>query len=372
MRIEIPKVRFNKSRKKWYVDLRYHGGKRETCRTKEQAQAKAKKAFNDLVKHGENRIQLPVETLTDVKRGLELLKPFNASIFKAVEHYVEHLKQRHVGSVTLAKALDDWLIVKEGQELSKAHLINIRSRIKRLKSDHGSRALFEIDHPTMYNWLKAQKLANTSKNDFNSCYTEFFEWCIYEKAWLQVNPCKKIEFKVIEKEVPIFDVEEARELWNAAKESDPDIRRHVLLCLFCGLRPKWEARKFSRDDILASSLRVISSKTLKLRYVEPGDKIMELLKYPIWDGATQAINFRKRWDAFRESLGYRVKASDKKRKLEWEHDIMRHSFCSYHLAAFQNEANSAHQAGHTIKIFRKNYKRPIPKKDGERFWAILG
>ena len=56
---------------------------------------------------------------------------------------------------------------------------------------------------------------------------------------------------------------------------------------------------------------------------------------------------------------------------KWPHDCLRHSFCSYYLAAHENAAKTALQAGHTKTILFKHYRRLVKKEQPEKFWNIL-
>jgi integrase len=50
---------------------------------------------------------------------------------------------------------------------------------------------------------------------------------------------------------------------------------------------------------------------------------------------------------------------------------MRHSFCSYHFAAYRDEHATMAQSGHrSVTTFRRHYCKPIQQKVAFAFWKI--
>ncbi len=56
----------------------------------------------------------------------------------------------------------------------------------------------------------------------------------------------------------------------------------------------------------------------------------------------------------------------------WPNSLLRSTFCSYALAETQNAAQVAEWTGHGISVLRKHYRRPVPKPEGKRFFALPG
>jgi len=155
--------------------------------------------------------------------------------------------------------------------------------------------------------------------------------------------------------------------------------------MFVGLRADCEAPVTPKTalDVQTNSIRVHSNKTSLLRYVELEEGVAPWLDKLDWKWKP---NFERRWNNLRLKLGYHVstwkekwtngkrswvKVPDTEDRQKWPFNVMRHTYCSYHLAKFQNEALTIHKAGHSQRMFRKHYKRPIPKSEGEKFWSLL-
>ena len=65
-----------------------------------------------------------------------------------------------------------------------------------------------------------------------------------------------------------------------------------------------------------------------------------------------------------------VRAVIRASKVEWHHNVTRHSFVSYHLAQFQNAGKTALQAGHTEQMLFSNYRELVTPDQAKEFWEI--
>jgi hypothetical protein len=54
----------------------------------------------------------------------------------------------------------------------------------------------------------------------------------------------------------------------------------------------------------------------------------------------------------------------------WPHNVTRHSFVSYHLAAFENAAKTALEAGHSETMLFAHYRELVTLHEAEQFWAL--
>lgn len=54
----------------------------------------------------------------------------------------------------------------------------------------------------------------------------------------------------------------------------------------------------------------------------------------------------------------------------WPANVTRHSFVSYHLAAFGSASRTALEAGHTEQVLFNNYREIVTPEAGREFWAI--
>jgi len=63
-----------------------------------------------------------------------------------------------------------------------------------------------------------------------------------------------------------------------------------------------------------------------------------------------------------------VKAIRAEKKLT--HDVLRHSFFSYHVGAFRSVGDAALQGGNSESVIKKHYLNLTTRTEGEAFWRI--
>ncbi len=365
----------------YVMDGRYHGGKREYFETKDLALGRAQIVFKNLFKHGSEIAAIPQTVLHDVKKGIEIIEPLGGNLLKACEHYAEFLKSKTCTTkVNDACAL--WIVQKEKEGLTKSSITNHKGRLKSFCNEFGGLLIHEVDRKRAHAWIYSLPLSDTSKADYRKTCAEFFDWCLFVQEWIAANPFDRIEIKIKRQaEVQILSIPKAKELFLAAKRSDADIFRYVVLCMFCGLRPESEAMSVTREDILKTGeIKVFANKTGKPRYVKMEEGVYKLLIKKKWKGTSVESNFLRRWNEFRYDLGYKIwidprylvgRIDSELKREPWPRNVMRHSYCSYHLALFENEARTVHLSGHSIKTFRKYYLQSIPRSEAKKYWDLI-
>jgi hypothetical protein len=60
-----------------------------------------------------------------------------------------------------------------------------------------------------------------------------------------------------------------------------------------------------------------------------------------------------------------------KADVEMKHNVLRHSFGTYRVAATQNVAQTALEMGNSPAMIRKHYMEVVPKEEGEAWFSIL-
>jgi len=193
----------------------------------------------------------------------------------------------------------------------------------------------------------------------------FFAWCI-RKDYVSSNPALKLEgFIVHDHEPVILKLDQVVQFLEVTKNHDPALLTPASLNLFCGIRPS-EVRRMTQGSISLADreieLKGRQTKTRDRRFVDISDNCIEWLKL---GGKMPLANLNHRWHALiieaKAALGFE----------KWPHDCLRHSFCSYYLAAHENAAKTALQAGHTETILFKHYRKLVKKEQAEKFWNIF-
>ena len=206
---------------------------------------------------------------------------------------------------------------------------------------------------------------NSTKEGYNRQIKNLFNWMI-KRDYVSTNPSAKIEEIMLgEYEPHVLKVDEATQFLEITRKENPALLTPAALNLFCGIRPSEVGRLTQRDICFSDrevTLKGRQTKTRRKRFVDISDNCLEWMKL----GAKLPIaNQSHQWCALmvkvKAELGY-----DK-----WPHDCLRHSFCSYYLAAHENAAKTALQAGHTETILFKHYRKLVKKEQAEKFWNIF-
>jgi len=154
---------------------------------------------------------------------------------------------------------------------------------------------------------------------------------------------------------------DAATAWLAAvRKHYPELLAYFTMCLFAGVRPS-EARQIEWKDIdLDGSMLTIGASIAKPRHrriVHLSQNCVSLLREA---GSNPRINQAHRIEYIQQ----------KEPTLGWGHDIMRHSFASYHLALHESADKTALEMGNSPQILFKHYRELVKKADAERFFQI--
>jgi len=192
----------------------------------------------------------------------------------------------------------------------------------------------------------------------------FFTWCI-KKDFLSTNPGAKLEGFILDDSEPCYlKLDQVIQFLKITRKHDPELLTPAALNLFCGIRPS-EVRRMTQANISIADreieLKGKQTKTRRRRFVDISDNCLEWLKL---GGKMPLPNLNHRWHTLiaeaKAEMGF-----DK-----WPHDCLRHSYCSYYLAAHENAAKAALQAGHTESILFRHYRKLVKKEQAEKFWNI--
>lgn len=235
---------------------------------------------------------------------------------------------------------------------------NVESYLRGLRAKNGT------DKATLKTW-------NNYRNDLNG----FFSWCATPDAGTN----RPFTFENPVGGVRKFSARQVREGQNAKPETTATedvlrifstlmrwrggvMTRHYAYLYFAGIRPDELQRLAPRESELVNQKTGIItipanvSKTRHERQIRISKNLAAWLK--ITDG-TPIIptNFH--------SLAKLVRKHH-----ELSHDEPRHSFISYHVAAYRSIGDAALQAGNSEPIVKRHYLSTHTREEGEKFWQI--
>ncbi len=180
------------------------------------------------------------------------------------------------------------------------------------------------------------------------------------RSYLAANPALAVDMPRFDSPPPgIHTPDHVRQVLQLAG-ADPVVRRVIALRYFAGLRSA-EALRLTEENILRGYVEVpaAKSKTRQRRLIPIQPNLRAWLALPGQLPLTQA-NDRL------AALSGRVRAAG----IPWPHNVTRHSFCSYHLARWQNAARTALEAGHSEAMLFAHYRELVTLAAARAFWRI--
>jgi site-specific recombinase XerC len=236
--------------------------------------------------------------------------------------------------------------------------------------------LHTVNTPLVESFLRSLRgkdgISNASRktwNNFRADLHSFFSWCAdSQRRWLPNNPASPIvKFKVNRGVPDVLALGQVEALMNhVASFEKGALVPYFALALFAGLRTgeDGELHKLAnhpdRSKLIDLDNGVIHiqpeiSKTGQYRQVKIRENLSHwLVDYP---SPILPINHSRLIKKVRARFGL-------------THDILRHTFFSMHIAAFESVGRAALEGGNTEGIIRRHYLNMTSAKEGKRFWQI--
>lgn len=205
----------------------------------------------------------------------------------------------------------------------------------------------------------------------------FFAFAL-KSGWCGENPIRFAEFSCSkEREIIPLSIDEIEKLLCSAKKfKNGECLPAIAVLLFAGIRPR-ELERLHWADIdweeKVVSISPTHSKTGGRRHVSIQPRLEKILReYAPPDALTQhraticPANWTRKWRKIRVAAGW--KSPEK----PWQQDVLRHTFASYHLKFFKNEATLQCEMGHSsARLLRTRYlsMRGINASAAEEFWG---
>lgn len=270
---------------------------------------------------------------------------------------------------TVGQAIDQFLTFRDGEGLAADSVRHTRTILTRFASHFGSRNLTDLTADHIREWLaaleKRHHFESVTLRHHRKDVNTFFGRAVKE-GWALKNPCEAVTPPKIDRDgdVTCWSLREAFDFFKANRKSP--IVGKLALEAFAGLRCS-SAAKLVRGEI------VFEEKGLALapgkhksgrRYYVDGfpDNLWAWLgeaKDGPWVTNLSTYNLRKQ---------HAFLASGRKNP----GNVMRHSFCTFHVAAFKDVAKTAVLLTHrSPSTLYQHYKgRGVSEVQGKAYFAI--
>lgn len=338
----------------------------------EAAVAAAEKTEREILTHGELAVALTSEQRWMAAQAFSICSRLGVVLIDVVREF-ERTHPHGENARTLDQVREELIEAKRRQQRSERHLLSLDYRLRALVAALGDKPITAITTQELQAELARHvDWSATTIHGVVQGWKIAFNFAI-RRGYLVNNPANRLELpKIIHDEPTIFSVDEVRRLMAATLFSDVDLlrpacRAYLAIGIFAGLRPdEIDRLEWQQVDLETATIRVkaANAKDRDRRIVDIQPNLAAWLR-------TVA---RSRGRVLTRPIGdLRVVARRILGLDAWPHDIMRHTFVSYHFAEFQSEAATKKQVGHRDdgRIFYNHYMVPVSRADARRFWATV-
>jgi site-specific recombinase XerD len=361
-----PIRKVSRGRRRWLLDLRGYGGRREFYATRDLAEAAREVALADSDKHGSAVLSLSVEERAELVRLRDRAEKLGGTLEMALDFWAAN-RPRTV-SLPFSEAQAVFLESKRLAKKSALHLRQLRLKLDQFSRHVGPGTLVSaIKLSDVETWLFKNGWSSASIRNRLIDLKTFFRFSL-ARGWCSILPTVGIEAPEPDETVPgILSVEHCAALLIAARSVAPQAVGSLVLGMFAGLRDA-EICRLATDAVhmdrgfVEVSARVAKSRQRRLVDLSENAKAW-LRTCPFVPGVhVKAIG--KACVEAAKVLGLET--------FPWPRNCLRHSFASYHLAMHGSADKTAMQMGHrsTDMVFR-HYREVVTRQEAERFWGLM-
>lgn len=278
-------------------------------------------------------------------------------------------EQREISLITFNDAVEQVIQWKWTETRAEKYISNLKIQYAAFGREFGDRKLSEITAAEIEDFLADRDINSVSWNNWKTLLSILWNFALLPRnKWVKVNVVEQIATKSAQdKEVTAFTVPQAKQVLAAANAELPRLLPFLVLGMFCGLRiseierASWEDINWETNTVHAGKFKRKNSMANRHVTIAPA-------------GLAWLERCRKESGPFIET-GESGRRADlnKLRELTFDFDpnIFRHTFGSFHNEAFKNSPLTAQEMGHTsVQMIAKHYRKPIPKLVALGFWNL--
>ena len=272
------------------------------------------------------------------------------------------------GTLNLADVANAFLVAKARAGRSDAYLALMHKHVAAFVRGREGRLAAEISAAEIEAWLYGNTWKAKTRHGHLQTLRTLYRFAV-NRALVAANPALAVD-------LPRLDVDEKgihspdQVATTLARCPDPSTLRFLVVRYFAGLRGTEAARLDENEIRLDAGLIVVAAhkaKTRRRRLVAIQPNLAAWLKATHRQGGRLPLT----------QLNDRQAAAVAAAGVPWPRNVTRHCFCSYHLAAFGNAAQTAMEAGHTEQQLFQHYRElttlageVISRRLAREFWKI--
>lgn len=336
-----------------------------------------KQKYNDVLSL-DNQHRTAITTLSDgqiaeAQDAFERLGDDHSLRF-AVDYFLANYRAPNC-DYTVKGVLEDFYEDKRAAGVRERSITQLKSTLTRFAAYVEGKKLHEVKLEHLHAYIRKHDWSRKTQNNVRADIHSFFEWArANPRNWISTNPAHDLPKFKIERGVPeILSVKDCKALMAAVEATDDGaFVPYFALALFAGIRPQFPSGELGKLALLGKDIwkhidlrnKVIRinpeiSKTGEYRTIDIQPNLKSWLQpYARKKTPIHSPNFEKGYKALRQ-------------KFNLGHDVLRHSYISYHCAKFQSVGATSLQAGNSESIVRRHYLKMVAKAEAEKFWGIV-
>lgn len=261
---------------------------------------------------------------------------------------------------TVREAINEFLTAKARANISDRYLRTLRLSLINFSRGRANDFLHEVTPQDCEKWIYGLRVRPRTMKGYLSDVRTMFHWCQRRRYCLEC-PADAVELPASDTKAVapcIHTPAEVQTVLDSLRASDLDVMRHIAVRYFAGVRSA-EAHRLSEENLKLDQglieVPAAKAKTRSRRLVTIQPNLRAWL-----DLGGELRNLCP------ENVRQKIRLSG----VEWKHNATRHSFVSYHYAAFGDAKKTAREAGHTEEMLFANYRALVTEEAGKAYFAI--
>ena len=268
-------------------------------------------------------------------------------------------------SILVSAASERYLLARASEGIAKATLSHAKGDMARFTETFGDRQLAEVRPEEIRHWLAQLPFAEVTKRNHYKRVNAFFTWARLE-GLAASNPCESIKSPARESnDVTVLSVADVEKLFTTARKLRPQVCAKLALEAFAGLRFSSASRLLKEDINFREKGITLPAAKIKTRRRHYIDGLPRNLWQWLKTAPPEAWTLTERQYLSLKSEAFTLASVTN------PGNVLRHSFCSYHVAAHKDAARTAVVLCHASpSMLYQHYKGRATEKDAKRYFNV--
>jgi integrase len=344
---------------------------------------------------GDTAVHLSAAQAMDAKNAYDALASAGmneVSLTQAITTYIGGMNAKNTNlNITIGEAFERYFLEKFGVQLEdgkypvglKANESEMNPRntfymVGKWVNSCSSKKLTSITRTDIADYLAVAFKNNTPKtyNQHLQHIKTFFNWCCkYGVDYLVKSPIQSLPYKAIPWEEPKYmkveDVERLFRLLERIKVDYPQYLAYATVNFFCGCRAIEVQRMATNPDSCKVNIEGETVRIAKGKGFQRGKRPRAFQIHPTGLAWIKSFDFEKGISMVTKKTALELYEFVRSHKIPVFHNCGRHTFITYHVAAYGNPLVTQAMVGTGGRMMAENYRGLSTKKEGDAYFNIL-